>query len=166
MNTVSPPPACCSTLYTNITTILHFYCALFEDLIKYVVLLSLSPHKLAHPPRFYYWFRKLVRRWGGINWQNIRTTLLLWKENILEIHVSNIQTIKYSNSWRVAAAGEMPNCLVWWVLAILCRSQQVCLFSETREVLGVNLVDIGAVLQDLRLILLELFSSVHEMCLN
>jgi hypothetical protein len=64
--------------------------------------------------------------------------------------------------------------LVWWVLAILCRSQRSCLFNESREVLWVNAVNIGAVLRGLLLILcgefinfmLELFYSVHEMCFN
>jgi hypothetical protein len=54
----------------------------------------------------------------------------------------------YSNSGTVAAAGEKPHFLVWWVLLILCRSQQMCLFSESREALGMNVVNIGAVFQD------------------
>jgi hypothetical protein len=50
----------------------------------------------------------------------------------------------------------------------------MCLFTEFREVLGVKVVNIGAVLQDLWPILcsdfinfmLELFSRIHETCLN
>jgi hypothetical protein len=38
---------------------------------------------------------------------------------------------------------------VWWVLAILCRSQHMCLFSESRGVMWVNVVNIGAVRRDL-----------------
>ena len=41
----------------------------------------------------------------------------------------------YGNSGRVAAAGEKPQLLVCWVLAVLRRSQHMCLFSESREVL-------------------------------
>jgi len=36
---------------------------------------------------------------------------------------------------RVTAVREMPHFLVWWVLAILWRSQRVSLFSESREML-------------------------------
>jgi hypothetical protein len=82
--------------------------------------------------------------------------------------------IIYCNSGRGAAVGETSQFLVRWVLAILCRSQHMCLFSESREVLWVNVVNIGVVLRDLRLILcgeyinftLELFSSVHEIWIN
>jgi hypothetical protein len=56
---------------------------------------------------------------------------------------------RYINSARVAAAGETPHFLVWWVLASLCRSQHICLFNESKEMMGVNVVNIGAVLQDL-----------------
>jgi hypothetical protein len=69
------------------------------------------------------------------------------------------------------AAGETRHFLVWWVLAILCRSQHMCLFSESRKVLGVTVVNIGAVFQDIWLIscgefinfMLEAIYSVHEM---
>jgi hypothetical protein len=55
----------------------------------------------------------------------------------------------YSNSGRVAAAEETPHFVDWWVLAILWRSQHMCLFSKSREVLWVRVVNIGAVLKDL-----------------
>jgi hypothetical protein len=49
---------------------------------------------------------------------------------------------------RDAAARETPNFLVWWVVAIFCRSQLTCLFSESREVFRLNVANIGAVLQE------------------
>ena len=45
------------------------------------------------------------------------------------------RTLLYSNSRRVAAEGEKPHLSVWWVLKILWRSQDICLFSESRKVL-------------------------------
>jgi hypothetical protein len=50
----------------------------------------------------------------------------------------------------------------------------MCLFSESRELLGVNVVNYGVVLRNLWLILrsefinfmLERVSSVNEVCLN
>jgi len=48
-----------------------------------------------------------------------------------------------SNSGREAAAGEMPHFLIWWVLAILWRSEHMCLFSESRKVFWVNLVNMA-----------------------
>jgi hypothetical protein len=42
---------------------------------------------------------------------------------------------KTINSGRDAAAGEMPNFSVWWIVAVLSRSQHTCLFSESREAL-------------------------------
>ena len=54
----------------------------------------------------------------------------------------------HSNSGRDAAAGKTPRVLVWSVLAILWRSQHMCLFSK---VLWMNVVNIGAILQEWRL---------------
>ena len=42
----------------------------------------------------------------------------------------------------------MPQLLVCWVLAVLWRSQHMCLFCECRDVLWVNVTNIGAVLQE------------------
>lgn len=58
---------------------------------------------------------------------------------------------------------KTPHFLIWWVLAILCRSQYMCLFSESRGVLGVNVVNIGAVLQGLSLILCGGFIGLNCM---
>jgi len=56
-------------------------------------------------------------------------------------------SFRYNNSGRDAAAGKTPH-LLWWVLQMFWRSQHMCLFSDSREVLGVIVVNIGAVLQE------------------
>jgi hypothetical protein len=58
----------------------------------------------------------------------------------------------------VAALGERTHFLVWWVLKILWRSQHVSLFSESREILRMSVVNISAVLQEWWLILYGEFS--------
>ena len=85
--------------------------------------------------------------------------------------MSKFRTLLYSNYERVVSAGETPNFLVSWVVAIICRSQHICLFSESRDV---NAVNVGTVLEDLRLILcvefmnfmLETLCRAHDMCIN
>ena len=59
----------------------------------------------------------------------------------------------------IVIPGELPRrerrriFLVWWVLAVLWRSQDMCLGSESREVLWVKVVNIGAVFREWWLIL-------------
>jgi len=45
------------------------------------------------------------------------------------------RSCRHGNSGRVAAVGEEPHFLVWWVLEILGGSQHICLFIESTEVL-------------------------------
>jgi len=80
----------------------------------------------------------------------------------------------HSNFGRAAAAGETPHFLVGWVLEILWRSQHMCLFSESREVVWANAVNISFVLQELWLILwgefvdfkLQFLLVLTKKCLN
>ena len=52
------------------------------------------------------------------------------------------------NFGRAVEVGEIPHILVWWVLAILWRSQHMCFLSDSREAACVHLMNIGAVAQE------------------
>ena len=91
-----------------------------------------------------------------------------------EWSMSKFRILSCSNYESVASAGETPHFLVSWVVAILCRSQHMFLFSESRDALWVIAVNVGTVLEDLWLILcaefinfmLEILSRAHDMCIN
>ena len=57
---------------------------------------------------------------------------------------TNYLTI-YSNSRWVTATGDELRFSVWWFLAILWKWRHMCLFSKSRTMLWVNVVNMGVV---------------------
>ena len=94
--------------------------------------------------------------------------------NRLHQHTLPWLVIYYTQKFRECCSGERDTAFCsLWILAILWRWQHTCLYSESMEVFWVNVVNIGAVLQEWWLILwgeflnfiLERFSA-HELCIT
>ena len=67
----------------------------------------------------------------------IKTPVNLQACNVYRLakNVLPTRSCRHGISGRDAAVGEKPQCLVWWALAILRRSQHIRLFIESTDVL-------------------------------